>query len=800
MITVKHDTQLPLAKGFSRIAKRWKNTTLSWSKLLNTLSTPIRTAETFAEYCSMSKSQRDSVKDVGGFVGGYLNKGQRAPQSVKFRQIVTLDADSTNENFIGLCDLFLGSYAYAIYSTKSHSPKSPKYRLIIPLAKAVKPDAYQAVARKIADMIGLEYFDKTTYQAERLMYWPSCSCDAEYVFEYNDAPFLRAKTILNMYEDWTDTSSWPTLQSVEGSIARDAKKQGNPLEKKGVIGAFCRTYTIGEAIERFLSDRYTACDVEDRYTYVEGTAAAGLVVYDDMFAYSHHATDPASCMLCNAFDLVRVHLFSELDADLDERTATTEKPSYQAMYDLAVNDETVKRLMIQERQESAKDDFTDDLDDDLNWADKLKLNKQGRPERTAENVITILAHDPTLKGKIAMDLFSNRIMILDKLPWSSKEDGQFWTDTDDSCLRNYLSKVYDLTGKQIIDDAMREVTRKRNGFHSVKDYLSDLEWDGVNRVESLWVEYLGAPDTNYTRTVTKAHLVAAIARIMTPGVKFDNMIVLAGAQGIGKSLMLKRLGRAWFTDTLLGVQGKEALEQLRDAWIIEMAEMWATKKAEDDAIKAFLSKQEDRYRAPYDRTLSYFPRQCVFYGTTNDMQFLRDRTGNRRFWPIECIKERATKVPYRDFTSYEVDQVWAEAYCLWDLGESIHLDPEITKAAERVQKKYTVESEKTGLIIEYLDKKLPADWSKMDMFERRNWLREGQEQSENPGTKVRKKVCALEVWCEVFGGDAKTLTGLQSRELNDILCSLEGWDRYNNGEKTRFGPLYGQQRGFGRIS
>ena len=783
---LEHDGKITIATGHSRTAKTWKNKEMFWSEFLTKLSETTRTRETLAEYHAMSKTDQDNVKDVGGFVGGYVAQGRRVAGNAKKRYLITLDADFGDDTLLSTLDIIYGGFAYAVYSTHKHTADAPRLRIVLPLKTPVSADAYQAVSRRIASDIGMDLFDDTTYEPERLMYWPSTSADGDYVFTSNDAEWLDPEVVLSRYDDWHDATTWPESSRTAGIRRREAKKQGDPLTKSGVIGAFCRAYSIEESIDTFLGDVYDTCSKEGRYTYKEGSTTAGLVVYEDKFAYSHHGTDPISGKLVNAFDLVRIHLFGVKDED--NTLAVNKQPSFKAMQDMAVQDERVKSELDKAMLESAKEDFGEVLEDDLAWMGKLERQpKTGIIESNAKNVKIVLENDCNLAGRVAYNDFSFRTVLFSDMPWRGKVQGEMWDDRDDSCLRNYLSNVYNIKGTQVIADVCAEVF-SRNHFHPVKDYLKGLKWDGVKRLDTLWVDYLGAEDSEYVRTVTRKHLVAAVSRVMRPGCKFDNVIILCGPQGIGKSTMLKKLGKRWFSDSITTVQGKEAFEQLHGAWIIEMGELYATRKAENEAVKQFLSKSEDIFRQAYGRRNKAFPRQCVFYGTTNDSLFLRDRTGNRRFWPVEVGQEVMVK-DFADFES-EVDQVWAEAYELYLSGETLYLDSRMEKEARKQQDAHSEESEKTGLILDYLERKLPGNWAEMNLYERREWL-----ETDEVGTVERYKVCVMEIWCEVFNGDPKNLTGMTSREINNILRQLPEWE---DEKRLKFGKLYGQQRAFVR--
>lgn len=790
------DTNIIIATGRNRSARSWKSKNMTWSALAKKLAEPTVTNETAAEYVKMPKDEKGRRKDVGGFVGGYIpNNGRRTREEVKERYLITLDADSPSEDFISNLDLELGDMEYVLYSTHSHTPDNPRYRVIIPTDRVMTPDEYQAVSRRIADDIGIESFDSSTHQAERLMYWPSCPKDVDYVYQHNEGKLISVDTYLSTYRDWRDTSLWPT-SSKESQIRLDAaKKQGNPLEKKGLLGAFCRCYSITEAIHKFLPNVYAPTQHEDRYTYTEGSSVAGLVIYDnDTFAYSSHATDPISGKLVNAFDLVRIHLFGAEDADADPRTKVTDLPSYKAMLDFVNKDGAAPILLDKER--AADMEFEDITDEEEDFREKLKRDRRGTPESDVFNCLIVLKYDPALKGKIRLDEFAHRLVVIDDLPWRGKDETPYWTDTDDACLRNYFATKYLIKGKGIIDDALQEITQA-NKFHPVREYLTGLTWDGECRVDTLFIDYIGAEDTEYIRAVTRKWMCGAVARVMVPGIKFDTAIVLYGAQGLGKSLILERLGRKWFNNSLVDIKTKDALEQIQGSWINELAELAPTYKNDNEIVKAFISRTSDRFRSPYGRRTEEYPRQCVFAGSTNNLMFLKDRTGNRRFWPITGDKDRKTKNAW-DITQDDIDQLWAEAYYYWSNGESLVLEGDLEEEALRIQLSHTEGGELVGLIEEYLEMLLPEDWESLDIFDRRDYIRNYGD-DDHCGSVQRERVCALEIWCEVMEGDRKNLQNAKAREITDILQAMRGWNPYTKGTgKARFGRLYGPQRAFVR--
>ena len=790
---IKYDGLISIATGSSAHAKTWKNKNIQWSDLVKKLSNTTRTPETEAEYKKLNKSEKGRIKDVGGFVGGCLKEGKRRKANVQNRSLLTLDLDYVDGDVWESINI-LYDFSVCMYSTHTHTPENPRYRLIIPLLRPVLPEEYQAIGRMVANDLGIDQFDDTTYDPERLMFWPSTSSDGEYVFKFQDLKWLNPEEVLDRYTfGWQDISYWPESSRTRAKMNKALKKQEDPLEKKGIIGAFCRTYTITEAIEKFLPETYIPGKDNTRYTYAEGSTTGGVVIYDDKFSYSHHGTDPASNVLCNAFDLVRIHKFGDLDSNASEDTTVSKLPSFTKMKEFASTDKEVQITLGKERMQSAKEDFEaeEDEDNEVKWLSELAYTDQGKLRSTISNFLLIIENEPLLKDKIIYNEFSNRANVTGQLPWRRKGNMQDWSDTDDSGLRDFIEKYYGISSTTKCADAL-VLTFEKHSFNPIKDYLEGLTWDGEKRIETLFIDYLGAEDNLYTRCVARKILVAAVARVMEPGIKFDNMPVLAGPQGIGKSTLIRKLGMDWFSDSLTTVSGKEAYEQLQGVWILEMGEMMATRKADIEATKQFLSKTEDIYRVAYGRRTSRFKRQCVFIGTTNDREFLRDKTGNRRFWPID-VGVIPIKKSVFDMTQEDIDQIWAEAVQLYKDKEPLYLNNEEEKEAIRQQENHSETNAKAGLVEEYLNKPITENWYKKSIAERKAYIQGGDFGEEPQGDIKRSKVCIMEIWVELFNGDPKQLTPMNSREINDILAGLKEWQKSKGA--LRFGA-YGTQRAY----
>lgn len=797
---MQYNRKLQISTAGTRKATHWPKSEIMWSEFAEKLKTPVRGTETLEQYLALPKSQQDDLKDVGGFVGGTFAGDRRKAANVTGRDLITLDLDNIpvgqTEDILRRVD-GLGCAA-VVYSTRKHSGYTPRLRVIIPVDRTGTADEYEPAARKLASLIGIEFCDPTTFEASRLMYWPSCSSDSQYVSEIYDKPFCSLDGVLGMYGDWHDISQWPQVPGSEAIERRRLAKQENPTAKRGIIGAFCRTYTITQAMEKFIPGMYEETVIPGRYTYTGGSTVGGAVVYDgDLFLYSHHATDPCSGQLVNAFDLVRLQMFGDKDNDVKEGTPVSKMPSFVMMSRLAQDDPNVSDLLSKERYEQAREAFqtpeqgTSSVPDyDLSWLTKLTKDGNGRYEKTINNAVIVLENDPLLKGKIVTDEFASCGMVLGRVPWDQRDEKRRWTDVDDAGFYRYVEVFYGLTGREKLDHALMIVSAQ-NKINDVRHYLQELKWDGKPRVDTLLSDYLGADDTPYTRAVMRKSLCAAVARAVIGGVKYDYMPIFTGPQGIGKSTFLAILGKQWFSDSLTTFEGKEAAELIQGTWINEVGELSAFTKQETQVIKQFLSKTEDIYRAAYGRRTDKYLRRCVFFGTSNDSEFLKDMTGNRRFWPVDVGVNPAKRSVWKELPQ-EVDQIWAEAYVYWAAGEELYMPKEIEELAVEQQETHREASGKEGMIMSFLDRPVPENWEQMDVIKRRMFLSGGVHVER--ALHVRDKICAVEIWVECFGGDPKYMKRSDSMEINNIL--LHGkWQRIKT--PRNFGP-YGPQRGFTR--
>lgn len=317
-------------------------------------------------------------------------------------------------------------------------------------------------------------------------------------------------------------------------------------------------------------------------------------------------------------------------------------------------------LRAQQRKAEIKRSLAEDGN---KWLAGLRYNQNGTLSGDPSNIALILQNDEHWKGVIAFNEFAGRIEKLKLPPYPQATVGE-WCDIDTNQSEIWFIREYGLAPKSDSLNRAISVIANENQFHPVRDYLNGLQWDGVMRLSRWMSTYLGVALTDYSMLVAVKWMVGAVARIFEPGCKNDNVLILEGLQGIGKSQLLKVLAvnPEWFSDTSFKLGDREAFLSIRGKWIIEMGELDSFNKAENTAAKLFFSGSEDHYRNPYDRYPRTVKRQCVFAGTTNEEAYLRDPTGNRRYWPNKCAGVDL------DGLREVLDQLWAEAVSEYRAG------------------------------------------------------------------------------------------------------------------------------------
>lgn len=792
-----------IATATSAKSTAWKNRSFTWAELTEMFTRARVTEETYREFISASKAEQGNIKDVGAFMGGELFGNRRNKNNVGERSLMALDIDFGEADFP---DKFYGiiNCACIIHGTHKHNPSANvyRYRVIIPLSEPIDGEQYEAVSRKVAELTGIDLYDRTTFQPERCMFFPSVSKDVDFDFvdysQLNDEP-LDVQKYLGYYSDWRDTTEWAYHKDEKGEARTLAKEQQDPTLKEGAVGDFCRAYTISEVIERYLPDVYEPTEKPDRWTFTGGSTSGGMLTFDDMFAYSFHNNDPIQGNhVFNAFDLVRVHLFGKMD----------KKASMDHMLELVNKDEKVaagRAARLAVRAVEVVGDFDEVLEPevveenlpDVSYTEAmadLETDKRGAYLPSAKNLSLIMRFDPNLKGLIARDLFKERRVVTRVPVWRPKDNTQDFQDVDYAGVRKHIEDVYGITNSAKIDDAIA-LSAEHNSFHPVQNYLTGLQWDGVKRVDTALIDIMGAEDNIYTREAFRIMLVGAVKRIFQKGCKFDSMLVLQSDQGAGKSTFLQKLGGHWFSDSLSNMDGKGAFEQLQGSWIIEVAELSAMKKSDVEMVKNFITKTEDSFRPAYGRVTKNFPRQCVFFGTTNKDAFLKDATGGRRFLPVRCkANENTHKIFEKGFSDY-VNQLWAEAVQMYYNKVSTLLSSEAESIAESMREEHYEEDPRASAVLRYSEMYVPKDWDRLNLLERKMYYANyDEEEVDRSKCHPIDFVCAPAVLLEALDYEIGKIKRNDASDVSAILNKMDGWER-----ATRRSKAHGLQRGYARI-
>lgn len=819
---VTPDSTYTIAVGRSRRDTEWHNTTVTWGKLKELLQHR-RTACTLREYQQLSKEEQGRIKDVGGFVGGELKAdGRRTADNIKCRTLLTIDVDHATK----LPTKIAPRYALIVYSTHSHTPEAPRYRVVAPLSRPCDDIEYQAVAHYMAAGLGVDIVDMTSCEPSRLMYWAAAPRDAETYYYQQDGRPVDVDAVLATYTDYSNTAEWAGAPQVgrprttpRGSSAR----MEDPRIKDNIVGSWCRTYDCIDVLEQMIPNLYKPAGF-NRYTHIGSSSWGGLCVYDNgTFCYSYHESDPIGGQLLNAWDLYRLTHYAHLDARAAATTRIDRLPSYTAMAEYALTIPEVKQDYLAHAKarntadlsevgfsfaEATTTTDTEEGDPD-SWLNELATDAKGNIANTLTNYALILKHDPNaIKGRVVYDEFRGEKRVVGNLQWE-RTDGTSWTDADTACLALYIDRTYKLRSKDYLTMMLDAVTQG-NDFRRnvVQEFIERAQWDGTPRVDNLFIKYLGAEDDDYSRMITRKSLVACVARAYKPGVKYDQITVLVGSQGVGKSSILRKLagGGDLFMDSFtMDARSNKMQESVRGAWIIEIPELEGFYKQDMNVIKSFVSKQSDTYRPAYGREQIKVPRTCVFFATTNDGDFLRDSSGNRRFWILQCGEPQA---PLSELTPREVAQVWAEAKVIFDSGEErLYLNKEEGEELAKRQRDYDMDNDLLGELQAFLEILLPSDWEAYSKLERRAYIQayksgtpyyrrtEYGDVQRIEGVVQRIEISSVEVLNEFFAED-NGRGNVQTRKANSLLRKLENW---REGNRRRLSGGYGGQKCYYKI-
>ena len=505
------------------------------------------------------------------------------------------------------------------------------------------------------------------------------------------------------------------------------------------------------------------------------------------------------------------------------------------------HEEKIRQLQQAPLSDETVAEIVETINDNLEW----HLDKHGmrvRVKSTAMNFKEIFSNDPNIRDLFAYDEFQQAIVFSKKPLWKKDNScvGEMWHDTDDSELRIYLRETYkELAHEQMTYDYLISYAQKKS-FHVVKDYFASLpKWDGVKRAEEVFIKFLHVDDTPYTREITIKFLLAAMARIYHPGCNFQSALVLQGAQSIGKSFVIEQLGGKWHTTLSDNVDDSHAIDALQNSWFVEMKEFSAARKADVNALKSFIERSADNRRSAYERRAKISKRHCVFAITVNDENFLRDQTGNRRFWILQCkskmfeIVEGLTDEYIRQIWA-EVKKIYAELFADGFNDKKLQLSLETKRRAEEIADNFMQDDGMKGEIEAFLQIKIPPKviWQLLTKEQRRKFITDNSitipesnvralhsstdtefedvlynidkykkggvtfKNGDNSGIKyfkffgveLRQSICAAEILNECFGNSDRRKS---PQKINEILPKIEGWQQ---GKRDKNYSGYGDQK------
>lgn len=861
--------ELPVKFSFGGSNRgRMKNVEATWRWLHNRFKDPAKTSESFADYLKLSPDEQNAVKNVDGFwMAGPALEGKRTRATLGDRWAVVMDMDDLTPEQAEMMlsgRSSISKLAHFLHTTRKHTPESPRLRAVFPTLEPVPIERIGAVTRIVAFRLDptMRMVDHVSFRGAQMMYFPSHSADMgeHYRYVIHGGALLDAEKTLAKWGDWQDFDKLPKGAKENNAREREAKAE-DPRDKPGIVGAFCRTYSVPEAIETFLSDKYTESDdfsSKPRYTYVHGSGNNGAVVEDDgLFLYSHHGTDPCADRLVNAFDLVRLHLYGDQDTDEMRAGHPSQMKSMQKMLAHAGNLEPVKRERFNHDRRLAAGSFDDetggdspvdiadrdppaerqprgfviqgglypnertpyDCETDLvhepvdgpdpggvegeddepevdpenpdeAWMDSLVLAKGGVIAKKVTNLHKIMENDPRFAGKFGVNELLHRPVIRETIDFGVPHlspievhdtlNGEPVDDYADLAVMHALDYPMEEGGygvgfpKTACQDVLNTIAQKHR-FDPFRDYLKGLTWDGKPRIERIGIDFLGTPDSPYYREVWKLALLAAVARSYEPGHKFDYAIVLEGPQGIRKSTFISVLARRrWYSSFKADLSDpQQCVEQMAGFKILEFAEMATWSRAEANSSKSFMDMTKDTVRLAYARREKTYARRCIFFGTTNELQYLRDLTGNRRIWPIRVLLSMIDTEGLDEIA----DQLWAEAHSLYltmreemprHLGElPLFLSPEATVTAKRLQDQATMAGGAGDLaqdIVEFMSRWTgrPGDLDGVDF-----------DNVDHPGRQYRScRLINQDVWDHILNQKGRVLPERERQQIGHAFTFL----------------------------
>lgn len=771
------------------------------------------------------KGYIDSLKFHGGYYFGGTFESNTRGNAVTSKSLITLDIDNISPD-IDFLDLvqnnsFLKPYEYIIHSTAKHFPKHQRYRLIIPLEEALTEDIalkYECIARHVANTImDISKFDKTAFDDTHLMLYPVIAQDTPpkyYTYYHNETNnFLNSLDILSQYnyhdrytfvgvERPTVQELPPTPQKLYNSssdliTSRDKDNlriyiaqelQENNISVPDVTSTKKFGCVCGSSDACNFGRGYVCNCFSSNHDSRLGKRGNGVYTYDifDLYAYTHNL-DTSRDFIKICYELSRKYNITLENSEQVERFLY--KPTAIDGFQGVRNNTTVAH-----HNGNGNNSTSSNVPE---WYNLLRISQKGNIISSLHNIKTILQNDDTYKGKIEYNELTNMRTF-------NRTD---WEDVHESMIKLYLEEQYNLCVSVENINHVCNIIEYNNRYHPIREHLSQLKWDGIPRVNTVFSDFLGAKNDIYTQKVASITFIGAVARIFQPGIKYDTCTVFVGRQGLGKSKFISKLAinQDWFTDGVTTFDGKEFYESIQGKWLVELGEGTAFQKSIKERSKQAIASQQDSYRKPYARNPITLKRQCIFFGTTNNYDFLKDETGDRRYYPIDVDRRNATKNMDTELTPKYVNQLWAEALERYKQGEEIYItDGNILTIAEQEQRNHFDENPLQSDIYNFLDILLPPpqEWYSMTLEQRKIYIQAVQSGEDTlkslrrASVYRRDRVSIKEIMCELYGYELNQ--PIERKISLDISRSLTALGWHKTGKAERINP-YGLQRIFKSI-
>ncbi len=728
-------------------------------------------------------------KNEKSYLPGELKDNHRKKVNVLSRSMLTLDLDGAQEGgFEALC-ASLSDFYYLWHTTYSHSEEKPSYRVLVPLAEPLPPEPYGDLVRRIIFTAPGASIDASSAKPSQIMFTPACKDPFSYDYGVHEGILA---------------DGWGMLKSLNGGESIPDKprirRRNPPGEAPGIIGQFNRAYPDLEELITTFGLPYGPADSIGRHHY-NGSSPDNNAGLENMkenpgYFYSWHGNDPAREQALSPFDLVRIHQFKDLDEGYNG--PINRAPSYKAMRDFLDTHEGFKKRVHAEAYEavvhnlskSAEDVTggtlkmppvrelpparethtnvevltTEELDN-TQWVSQLEVDrKTGKFVDSLRNLTLIFDNDPKMKG-VGWCERGEYFTEADPHNWPGTERSPKLTENQKVLLRNRYENIY---GLKVSPERLVQIFAERkavNSFDPVRIYLESLHWDGNKRMETCLP---GVEDTEYNRMVARKVLLAAVARTFEPGVKVDEALILVGPEGTGKSSWIKEMSKG-FSVEFQNIESKDTVQILSETWIAMAEESEVVAKSDFNRLKSFLTQTSDTYRVPYAVEPETRLRRWVVWGSTNDMELLRERDGNRRFLMVECVRPRDFDL----LTPEYVDQIWAEAVHAYLMGESHVMNSYERELARSAREQHIHSDALTESIAEHLRLPITSDWHEKKPETLRSIV--GQWNVDvigSTGDKERDFITPKEVWVEVEGMSLADFTLRDQSRVKDSLQAL----------------------------